>query len=89
MIRRPQVHLIFSILLLAGCAAQFPQPVPDTQPDDRLSAAEIFADCLQAHGGQLGNEIDQVQLSVSGTWESMIKRIQPLVTDFEYRIDSQ
>ena len=89
MIRSLQIYLIISILLLAGCAAQFPQSVPDTQSDDRLSAAEIFADCLQAHGGQLGNEIDRVHLSVSGTWGNMIKRIQPLVTDFEYRIDSQ
>lgn len=89
MIRSPKIYLIISILLLAGCATRFPQPIPDTQFEDRLTAAEILADCLQAHGGQLGNNIDQVHLSVSGTWSNAIKIIQPLVTDFEYRIDSQ
>ena len=89
MIRNLKIYLIISIFLLAGCAARLPLPVPDTQFEDRLSAAEILADCVQAHGGQLGNGFDQVHLSVSGTWGSAIKRIQPLVTDFEYRIDSQ
>lgn len=89
MIRCLQIHFIISILLLAGCAVQFPKPVPDTQFEDHSSAAEIFAECLRAHGGQFGNEIDQVHLSVSGTWGNMIRRIQPLVTDFQYRIDSQ
>ena len=81
--------VIIILLLLSGCATQFPKPAADTQAENRFSAAEIFADCLQAHGGRLDNEIDQVHLSVSGTWGNMIKRIQPLVTDFEYRIDSQ
>jgi len=89
MIRLLQIHFIVSTLFLAGCASQFPQPVPVAHTHDGLSAGKILADCLQAHGGQPELEFSQVQLSVSGTWGSMIKRIQPLVTDFGYRIDSK
>ena len=30
-----------------------------------------------------------MNLSISGQWKRLIKRIQPLVTDFNYRVDSQ
>jgi hypothetical protein len=55
---------------------------------DGPSGSDIFNLCLEAHGGDLRNAFSEVRLAVTGEWGTLIKRIQPLVSDTGYRIDS-
>lgn len=82
--------LVFiSIGFLSGCATQFPDAEKLAYSDDGLAGAEIFAACLDAHGGDLREVASEVRLSLTGEWSTAITKIQPLVTDFEYRIDAK
>lgn len=88
MTRIQQILLLGIVLITAGCASPFPNPGNTGISGSGLTGSEILANCLDAHGGDLRNDFSEVRLSVSGTWGNAIKRIQPIVTDFEYRIDS-
>jgi len=52
-------------------------------------AAQIFQRTFNVHGGASIEQLNDVNLSISGEWKTLIRRIQPLVTDYKYRIDSQ
>lgn len=52
-------------------------------------AEVIFARVLQNHGGNRLDQLTDVNVSLRGRWRFLIKRIQPLVTDYEYRVDSE
>jgi hypothetical protein len=43
---------------------------------------------VAAHGGDLRDSVREVRLALTGEWGTAIRRIQPLVTDFTYRIDA-
>lgn len=82
------VTVIF-ISLLNACASKFPSPQFDTSVDTQLTAAQIFERTFKVHGGDSLEQLNDVNLSISGEWKRLITRIQPLVTDFKYRVDSQ
>ena len=88
MTRIHPILFLLIVLILSGCASPFPNPTGEKIPGSGLTGSEVLASCLEAHGGDLRNDFSEVRLSVTGTWGNMIKRIQPIVTDFEYRIDS-
>jgi hypothetical protein len=75
--------------LLSACASRFPSPELDASQDRQLSAERIFQRTFDVHGGQFIEQLNDVNLSISGEWKALIKRIQPLVSDYKYRIDSQ
>jgi hypothetical protein len=75
-------------LLLGGCAATFPGADPKPAAGDGLDGPTLLEQCIEAHGGDLRNSVREVRLALSGEWGVMIRRIQPLVTDFGYRIDA-
>lgn len=81
--------VVLFVSLLSGCASKFPSPQFDASVDTQLSAAEIFDLTFKVHGGDSLAQLNDVNLSISGQWKRLIKRIQPLVTDFNYRVDSQ
>ena len=80
--------LAWTGLILAGCATTFPEPGPSGPQADDLDGAALLEQCLEAHGGDLRDSAGEVRLALTGEWSTMIRRIQPLVTDFSYRIDA-
>lgn len=89
--------LVISICLfgLSACASKFPTPttapykskLSEQNPD--LNGSEIFALTFVKHGGNSLNELRNLNVGLTGEWKQLIRRIQPLVTDFTYRVDSQ
>lgn len=86
----PLVLMCSLFSLVTGCATRFPQPnIEKVSEVGRLDAMRILEDCVAAHGGDLREkEVEKINFSVTGKWGSLIKKIQPLVTDHRYRIDS-
>ena len=81
--------LAFSVVLLSACATRFPSPQLDIADNQSPTAAAIFQRTFKQHGGDQLEQLDDVNLAISGEWKGLIKRIQPLVSDFNYRVDSQ
>lgn len=81
--------LVF-LLILGGCASNFPKPneLP-VQGEAELNATELFNKSFVAHGGEHLDELRNVNVGIDGKWKKLIRRIQPLVTDFNYRVKSQ
>lgn len=76
------------VLLLAGCAG-FPEPRGELSFDDGLDAEAWFDRLMEAHGGNLSDESRDFNLAMTGEWYSLIQRIQPLVTDADYRVSAE
>jgi hypothetical protein len=77
------------MLVSAGCSTRFPQVAKTTTATEQAAAQAIFERCLAAHGGDIRTLADDLNLSIDGTWSTLIQRIQPLVTDSAYRITAQ
>ncbi len=89
MLRRPLLAVMLALAaLLAGCAS-FPQADPDARFSDGLGAAAVFAECMDAHGGDLRDYPGDINLSTDGQWYQAIQRIQPIVSDAGFRVTSQ
>jgi hypothetical protein len=80
--------LIPALLLLGGCA-RFPTATPEARFDDGLSAKQIYADCLAAHGGDMRDYPGDINLSTDGHWHALIQRVQPLISDAGFRVTSE
>ncbi|WP_376692474.1 hypothetical protein [Wenzhouxiangella sp. EGI_FJ10409] len=80
--------LLALIVLVSGCAS-FPQPRENLRFDDELSAEQWFERLMQAHGGDLSAEARDFNLAMTGQWYSLIQRIQPLVSDADYRVSAE
>ncbi len=85
---RVYVPALLLMLLLAGCAS-FPEARPAVRFDDGLSAEQVFAQCLVAHGGDIREHPGDINLSTDGRWYALIQRIQPIVSDAGFRVTSQ
>ena len=81
--------VLLIVSLFSACASKFPNPQIDASLDTQITASQIFERTFNVHGGQVLDQLNDVNLSISGEWKRLIKRIQPLVTDFNYRVDSQ
>jgi len=79
------------ICLLSACATKFSNPSNAAYhaKAGSLSASEIFAQSFIAHGGDKLPELKNLNVGLTGKWKHLIRRIQPLVTDYKYRVDSQ
>lgn len=80
---------VLASLLLPACAATFPAPAPARSFADGLDARALFERTLAAHGGDLAEAPGDFNLAMAGEWQSLIQRIQPLVTDAGYRITAE
>lgn len=74
-----------AVVLLAGCAGTFPEADPGREFDDGLTAEELFARTMAAHGGDLREYEGDLNQSTDGEWGRMVQRVQPLVADGGYR----
>ncbi len=82
--------LCLTTFLLSGCASKFPNPQNSpAKPSVSLEGPAVFSATLAAHGGDKLHELNNVSVGITGKWKQLIRRIQPLVTDFKYRVDSQ
>lgn len=81
---------ILCIAALSGCATQFPSPQSAPYRGAApANGAEIFKRSFEAHGGAHLASLNNLNVGLTGEWKQLIRRIQPLVTDFTYRVDSQ
>ena len=77
------------LLIAAGCSTRFPHVKKSATASEQAEAHAIFERCLAAHGGDIRTFAEDLNLSIDGTWSTLIQRIQPLVTDSAYRITAQ
>lgn len=77
-----------SFLLLAGCATSLPRPETPGQGAGDPEAVTLLGQCLEAHGGDLRDSMAEVRMGITGEWGTLIRKIQPLVTDAGFRIES-
>jgi len=77
------------MLVSAGCATRFPDATRSAAASEPSAAQAIFEQCLAAHGGDIRTYAADLNLSIDGTWSTLIQRIQPIVTDSAYRITAQ
>jgi len=83
-----RVTCILLLVLTTACAS-FPEAEPGIVFDDGLSAADWTQRLLSAHGGDLSDDPRDFNLAMTGHWYSLIQRIQPLVSDAEYRVSAE
>ena len=73
---------LVSLLLVAGCAAQFPEPIGSR---DHAAAEAVLEKSIAAHGGYLFEQAGSVRVSYDGEWRSVVKVLQPVLVDAGYR----
>ena len=73
------------LALLAGCAAQFPEP---TGSRDHAAAEAVLDRSIAAHGGYLFDATGSVRVSYDGEWRNVVKILQPVLVDAGYRQQS-
>ena len=84
------VFLACALILLSACATSFPSPQSDAYlGSSKLDGRMLFQQTFDAHGGAKIDELHNLNVGLTGRWKQLIRRIQPLVTDFNYRVDSQ
>lgn len=77
------------VLGLQGCGTPFPSRPPAGAFTDGLTAEIVFQRCLAVHGGDLRDAAGDLNLSIAGTWDTLIQKIQPLISDAAFRVTSQ
>lgn len=86
-------HLFIAslIALLSACASKFPSPQNSsiTLATGAPDGTALFQQSFEAHGGKHLDDLRNINVGLTGKWKQLIRRIQPLVTDFKYRVDSQ
>lgn len=86
--RIPAFLVAACALLLAACAS-FPAPPRSAAFDDGLSAEQVVARSLAAHGGDVRDWPGDINLATDGRWYELIQRIQPIVSDATFRVRSE
>lgn len=81
--------LFVCAFVLSGCATSFPSERPGLTFTDGLDAETLFERSLAAHGGDLAEAEGDFNLAMDGEWQSLIQRIQPVVTDSAFRITAE
>lgn len=74
---------------LTACASKFPNPSWAAHPKENPNGTAIFEQTFSAHGGDALDQLNDLSVSITGKWKKLIRKIQPLVTDFKYRVESQ
>jgi hypothetical protein len=87
--RLTMTGLALIAIVLSGCATRFPAPQDGLEFADGLDAATLFERTLAAHGGDMREYPGDLNLAMTGEWGRAIVRIQPLVTDADFRISAE
>lgn len=83
------VVVLVAGLWLAGCATGFPRAAAPYAAADGLDGTAVLARSVAAHGGDLRTRSGDLNYASDGRWESLIQRIQPVVTDAGYRVTAE
>jgi hypothetical protein len=84
---RPLPSLVLITFLLGGCGTSFPRP-DDVEARGSLSGQQIFQRSLNAQ--TRGNKaLRNVSYETDGSWEFLVTKVQPLITDEPYRMKGQ
>lgn len=81
-----RLTLAATVTLLAGCAAQFPEPVGSR---NHGAAEAVLETSIAAHGGYLFEQPGSVRVSYDGEWRNVVKVLQPVLVDAGYRQSSE
>ena len=81
--------LLVATVWLAGCATGFPRATTPYAAADGLDGAAVLARGVAAHGGDLRTRAGDLNYASDGRWETLIQRIQPVVTDAGYRVTAE
>ena len=81
--------LVISLLVLGGCAQNFPRPADLPHDGSAPTGNDIFDRTFRAHGGESLDDFNDLNVALDGDWKFLITRIQPLVTDHKYRVVSE
>lgn len=84
-----RLGVLLLVLGLQGCGTSFPSRPPSGAFTDGLAADAIFQRCLATHGGDLRDSAGDLNLSITGVWDTLIQKIQPVISDAGYRVTSQ
>ncbi len=77
-------------IVFTGCATSLPRPGSEpTELGEGRSGKDLLEESLAAHGGDIRKAVSDLNVAVTGEWGNLIRKIQPLVTDFKYRIRSE
>lgn len=75
---------------ITGCAQSFPRPSSEPVVSSAtMSGQQLFDKSLTAHGGNDLSNLKAVTTDTTGHWHFWVTRIQPLVSDHTYRVDSK
>lgn len=86
----PNLGLVLVVLFLSGCAKTSPQfAVAMNSSASDESAQDIFNTTFLRHGGAHLASLNDVNVAVDGDWYYLITKIQPDVTDENYRQQSE
>ena len=74
--------VLFCSVFLAGCATKFPQAPEDAQSG---AANQLLDAAIEAHGGYLFGRDAKVIVEYDGRWRQIVKALQPVLVDKDYR----
>lgn len=80
--------LLAAAMLAISCTTMPSSLEPQAQGGGD-EAAQLLAASVEAHGGDVYEELDNVAVAYDGRWGKLIQRIQPVVTDPGYRKTSE
>jgi len=81
--------LFITACWMGACAHTFDRPPAGESQFRQTDTDRIFNRMLAVHGGEQLERLNDLNVTLSGQWRSLITRIQPLVTDHQYRVDSE
>jgi len=81
--------LLVALVSLAGCAQPFLRPGNVETISASPDGDALFQSTFSAHGGDRIDQLSDVNVAIAGDWKKLITKIQPLVTDFRYRVNSE
>ncbi|MGJ8634048.1 MAG: hypothetical protein ACSHX7_09010 [Luteolibacter sp.] len=89
MARVSRMKLFGSALVLLGCVSCSSLPVPEPTGGDGSSDAKVILRNAAKAEGDLWRSYRKVEVGYDGEWSGLAKRVQPVLTDPEFRKSSE
>ena len=68
------VLLILTCIALSACASKFPSLEWAVHSESSLNRVEIFTNTLKARGGESLDQLNDVNVSITGKWKKLIRK---------------
>lgn len=87
--RVTQLLLLPLAALASGCLSSFPQwEEASASPASLTQAARLVDASVDAHGGDVYATADEIRVEYEGEWGFLVTKVQPVLTDPDYRQSS-